>query len=583
MSSSLTSALALIAGDGVDDESYISDFIFTEPSPSLYAAMSYPGSSLAMVHREVPFSAPVQFDLTSTSTASYTFSSDVDFHGTTYVVIKAPILVNQCTVGVDVDGVAGGVVKRVVLPASSERPGCNSAAMSGNIVPENGSGLVITFGVDGTGFDSGGGILDQNNNDDISAYYGDYCGAHMVQAAELVIDDIIVVSNITNSFIVAVNELYRTNSCKHHDTLGHFRWSTSSMGTVNSYDEAMRNELKVRCMRQQTWLVELPLFTDLQNINHAFPTGLLTTVQETRDGTLSTTVHSLKLTVTFSPLNEAIVNGSNNVSSTCTVTCATGESAVDTVTFVKNADTSNSSNLAANIASVGAFNTSHFQASLIVTEIVVDADSMSDFLDGGPYKAIFPQATELSTQTAASASDVEVNLSSLTKPLSALIWFPRLQMDTYRNMWYRMRGMPDQVSGRFNRAIVQNTLTIGSFKYADSEGALLDKVMPSKFAARVPRDIEMYMYSFCTKNAMNGGPGSEKHLVPGSVNMAAFASASLNCTPNKNIFADNTATGGLNMASSTTFGGPSALAVTVLAVEQNVLTIDGSSVSMALA
>ena len=579
MSTGLASALALIAGNGDDNGSYIEDFIFSEPTPSLYAAVSDPGSSLAMIHREVPVS--VQLKLTDTSTATYTFSDDVDFHGTTYVVIKAPILVNQCAIGVDDAGAASGAVKRVVLPVSGERPGCNTSAVTGNIVEEDGASLGIDFGANGAGFDTGSGILDQNNNNDLCAYYGDYSGARMVQKAVLTIDDSIVVSSVTSSFIVAVNELYRTNSRKYHDTLGHFRWSTSSMGTVNSYDEAMHNELKVRSMRQQTWLVELPLFTDLQNINHAFPTGLLKTVHEAPNGALSTQTHHLKLTITFCPLNELVVNGSNNVSSTSTVTCAGGASAVNTVTFM-DTGTGNTSALAANIGSTGAFAPSHFQMSLIVTEIIVDADSMGDFLDGGPYKAVFPQATELTKATTTSAANAEVSLGSLTKPLSALIWFPRLQMDTYRNMWYRMRGMPDQVSGRFNRAIVQNTLTIGNFTYADSKGALLDKVMPSKFAARVPRDIEMYMYSFGTKNALDGGPGSEKDIVPGSVNMAAFSMAFLKCKPNPNIFADNSATGGLNMAGGT-FGGPPALAVTVLAIEQNVLTIDGASVYMALA
>lgn len=578
MSTGLAAALALIASNGDDEESYVDDFVFCEPTPSLYAAVSEPGSSLAMIHREVQLST--NFSLTDSSTATYTYSSDVDFHGTTYVVIKAPILVNQCSVGVNADGAASGSTKRMILPIAGERPGCNSSAVSGNIANETGSDLGIDFGSQGSSFDSGSGILDQNNNDDLCAYYGDYSGARIVQQAVLTIDDSIVVSSVTNNFIVAVNELYRNNSGKYHDTLGHFRWSTSSMGTVNSYDEAMRHELKVRSLRQQTWLVELPLFTDLQNINHAFPTGLLTTTSAALDGTTSTTTHTLKLTITFSPLNELIVNGSNNVSSTSTVTCASGASAVNTIT-IQDTGTSNTSALAANITSVGTFNTSHFQASLIVTEIVIDAESMADFLEGGPYKAIFPQATELSQVTATSSTTAEVSLGSLTKPVSALIWFPRLKMDSYRNMWYRMRGMPDQVSGRFNRAIANNKLTVGSFTYADSDGALLDKVMPSKFAARVPRDIEMYMYSFGTENALNGSPGSEKRIVPGSINMAAFSTAYLKCTPNPNIFTNNSGTGGLDVADGT-YGGSPSLTVTAMAVEQNVLTIDGASVYVAL-
>ena len=137
----------------------------------------------------------------------------------------------------------------------------------------------------------------------------------------------------------------------------------------------------------QTWIVELPFFTDVNGLRRPFPSCLLrhrTKTSETR--------HPLKLELVFSPLSELICNGSNNVGGKSTLTCDidTSSSAVNTVTLPRNQ--LNNTSPAAHYAMLNVnqtFNANHFGVSLIVTEIIVDSESKQDFLDNGPYKMIY--------------------------------------------------------------------------------------------------------------------------------------------------------------------------------------------------
>ena len=159
------------------DQELVQDYLFTEATPNMYAAMSHPGSCMAMVHREEPLNATLNSG--SDGSASYTFSSDIDFMGPVYVVIQAPILVNQCSIEVDVNGAAaGGGKKRFIVPSAADRVGSmvdSGGALTNHILDEGVEKIKIDFGSQGSGFDSGGkSPLDQNEGDDRAAYYGDY-------------------------------------------------------------------------------------------------------------------------------------------------------------------------------------------------------------------------------------------------------------------------------------------------------------------------------------------------------------------------------------------------------------------------
>lgn len=381
---------------------------------------------------------------------------------------------------------------------------------------------------------------------------------------------------MTHDALVAVNELFRNNSSKYHGTIGHFRWSQSSSGSVTSYDEAMRRELKLRALRTQTWIIELPFFTDVNGLRRPFPAALLRHRTQT-----SETRHPLKLEIVFSPLSELVCNGSANVGGKSTIVCNTDntDTAVNTATLPRN-QVSNTSPAAhyAMLNTDQSFEPKHFGVSLIVTEIIADAQSMQDFAEQGPYRMIYSRFSALSTGSAKHNSPAEIDLSKLSRPLSSLIWFPRLQMDEYRRHWYRMRGMLDQLTGRTSRAITKNTLSIEDFKFADSEGALLDRVVPSRFACRVPEFKEMYMYSFATLNPFEVGAESMSRILPGSVNMGVVKKAMLRCEANPDVFGDNTASDGIDPSSA--YGGTPAVHITALAVEHSVLSFDGPNVRL---
>lgn len=571
-------SLTLIASQNPE---FVKDYVFTDPTPNLYAAMSNPGSCMAMVHREESLNATLNAN--SEGSASYTFSSDIDFLGPVYVVIRAPILVNQCSINVNNVGAASVAgKKRFIIPGESDRPGSmveSGGTLKDHIIAEdtNLHVLDINFGSQGAGFhNSGKAPLDQNEGDDYSSYYNDYSAARFIRSASLTMSDETILSTVTHDALVAVNELFRSNSSKYHNTLGHFRWSQSSSGNTTSYDETMRRELKLRALRSQTWIVELPFFMDVTGLRRPFPAALL------RHRTATSDVrHPLKLEIVFSPLSELICNGSSNVGGKSSIVCDKDASSasVNTVTLPHN-QVSDSSPAAhyAMLNTKQSFEPKHFSVSLIVTEIIADAESMQEFVAQGPYKMVYSRFSTLSTGSAKHNAPAEIDLSKLARPLSSLIWFPRLQMDEYRMHWYRMRGMLDQLTGRTSRAIVKNTLSVEDFKFADSEGALLDKVVPSRFACRVPEFKEIYMYSFATLNPFEVGSESMSRILPGSVNMGVVKKASLRCEANSNVFTDNTGSDGINPSSS--YGGSPAVHITVLAVEHSVLSFDGPNVRL---
>lgn len=552
---------------------YIDEYVLDEPTASLVSAMSSQ-SALAMVHREVSCSWQLKLD------EETTFSRPIeagDFLGPMFLVIRAPALVNATQAVTTADGTAGSGNYRGVVPADADRPGelTNGSGPEDYMLKEN------EFTTAGWSFSSGTTFAtEQVAADDFAAYYTDYAPARLIKHARILLNGSMELFKVTCDWIVLVNELYRSSSYKYHETLNHVH-PVFSGDAQKADDDEIKRELKVRALAPQTWVVELP-FSFGMDVTKAFPRTLLRKSWEDEQGNPITAENTLSLEVACYPLNTIVCNGSN-IGTSSTLTAASGAVAVNTVTLNEDRG-SNTSTFAKNMNGtlLSKFDTDRFKISVITTEIYVDADTLSTFHDSDKHSMLITQLKQLPTVSSKKTGPLKIDTSSLSSPVLSLYWFTQLNRDTFRNMWYRMRGLIDQVTGRPVKTLKECEIGVGNQVYAHSSSALFDKIMPSKHASQIPRYKDIYMYSFATESPFSAS--SQQAVPPGSLNFAALKGSAYNDSyiqvwPDAAVFEDNSATDGIN--AKTGYGPAPSVTVNAMAVVINKLTVDGTEVTLA--
>jgi hypothetical protein len=153
---------------------------------------------------------------------------------------------------------------------------------------------------------------------------------------------------------------------------------------------------------------------------------------------------------------------------------------------------------------------------------------------------------------------VRVPLQPVQGGLQTLVWFPRLRMDAYRHMWYRMRGMVDQVTGQVSCALAAHSVSVDGHAYG-----------PHLWEKARCTDKEIYACDF-------GASGVWLPREPS----ANERQDELACRVNANVFADNSALDGLDATQG--LGGPPALTVLAFALERQVLQFESRTLASIL-
>lgn len=553
---------------------YIDEYVLDEPTASLVSAMTSQ-SALAMVHREVSCDWSLKLHEEQTFTKSLTAG---DFLGPMFLVIRAPALVNMTQAVTTAAGAGGSGNYRAFVPPDADRPGELTAGGGPEdyMIKENATATNVSWSFgSATTF-----AAEQTAQDDFAAYYTDYAPARLIKHARIMLNGSMELFKVVSDWIVLVNELYRSSSYKYHESLNHVRPTFQGVA-LKSDDDEIKRELKVRALMPQVWVVELP-FSFGMELTKAFPRTLLQRSWEDEDGNQVTAENTMSLEVCCNPINSIVCNGSN-IGTASTLTAHTGAVAVNTVTLNEDRDT-NTSTFAKNVNGrlLSTFKTDKFKISLITTEMYVDAETLGAFHDGDKHEMLITQLKQLpSGFTTSSSNPIKIDTSSLSSPVLALYWLTQLNRDTFRNMWYRMRGLVDQVSGRPVKVLKECEIGVGNQVYAHSGSALFDKVMPSKHAAQIPRYKEAYMYSFATESPFSAS--TQQGVPPGALNYAALKGSAYNDSyiqvwPDPAIFANNTATDGIN--ATTGYGAAPSVTVNAMAIAVNKLTIDGTEVTL---
>ena len=580
-------------------------------SAALFRACSAPSRSVAEVSRRVDLQ--VNLSATSTCTTTYTFDPDVDFVGRLHLVVHTPVLVNQCNQPVTETGSipsssTTSQAHRFVIPADADRPGSFAGPVLDGFVVKEGvpdCTLHVDFGRDGRRFSEAGPPLDQNAAGDFAAYYTEYAAARLVASARLVADGK-EISALTCDALAALNEVFRTchspsaraGSCTGAASAG------AGVGRAHAHmgeDASVCADLKVRSLQAQTWVVPLPFFPR----GEAFPNALLRRRSRRTRGAADIKT-SLQLQLTFHPLYQLVCNASRTLPANSHITAGRGEVPVRTVTFppAQSGDTSAFAHYAvAHGGRRAEFDPAHFRVELVVQEFLVDPDSLRDLYAEPRQLVSCTRVRPLDPVTVADHEDrtALVDLHDVRGGLEALFWFPRLQMDAYRHMWYRARGMVDQVTGRASGALTSHAVTVGGHTYygtplctqpwgrsTDKEiyacdfgsactGALWvggSSTNASDGTSTNASDGTSTNASDGTNATTNASPSSEgvQDALPQGPGQGQ-ARCELKCLVNANVFADNSSTGGLDAATGGC-GGLPAVTVIAFALERQVLEFE---------
>ena len=569
-------ALATLASS-LDHQCNVRDVVGRcDSAPSLFHACSRSGSAIAVVHRHTVL--PVQLSATAESRATYTFDPGADFIGKIYLVVHVPVLINQCAALTDAAGRA--LQPRYIVSADADRPGSFLGPRLEGVVVKEGAPQCTLHADSG----AAGALLDQNAACDYAAYFTEYAAARLVAGARLVADGVTEVSALTCDVLAAVNELFRSFHSPTARGLGRARTH------IGGEDAATCADLKARSLQTQCWTVPLPFFSH----GEAFPNALLRRRlrqrhrptsedagegeddrdaerdgNEDEDGERDSTlmVTSLQLELTFNPMYQLVCNGSNTLPSNVSITENSGHTPVRTITFpdTPHSDTSafayHATAAAAAASTNSAFDPQHFRVELLVEEFIVDPECLEDLFYANDrhvfacsrFRPLPPVTIEAGTPELTASID----LSHIRGGLEALVWFPQLQMDSYRHMWYRMRGMVDQVAGHATRALVAHSVTVGNHA----------RHVPVHTHAPWGRftDKEIYVCDLVAAGGSTGGFRVHADAYYGCAEHDA-----LMCRANANVFANNAATDGFDMRAGQC-GGPPTVTVLAFAVERQLL------------
>jgi hypothetical protein len=561
---------------------------------ALFRACSAPSRSVAEVSRRVDLQ--VRLSATSTCSTTYTFDADVDFVGHLHLVVHMPVLVNQCkqrvtNTGSCSPGSTEPTAHRFVIPADADRPGSFAGPVLDDFVIKEGvpdCTLHVDFGHAGRRFSEAGPPLDQNAAGDFSAYYTEYAAARLVASARLVADGH-EVSALTCDALAALNEVVRSCHSPSART-GSCTGTSADAGVGRAYahmgeDASVCADLKVRSLQVQTWVVPLPFFPR----GEAFPNALLrrrsrrTHRAGASDGApadAATDLNtSLQLQLTFHPLYQLVCNGSRTLPANSHLTGSMGTVPVRTVTFPPApSDTSAFAHHAvAHGGQPATFNPAHFRVELVVQEFLVDPESLQDLYADSRRLVSCTRVRPLDPVTVDDSENptARVNLHEVRGGLEALFWFPRLQMDAYRHMWYRARGMVDQVTGRASCALTSHSVTVGGHAYGPAH-------CMRSWGRSTGKEIYACDFGSTCAGALwvsdsaNGGSGSNISSSAGAGTDGVRGASrgpghdhELACRVNANVFADNSSTGGLDAANGC--GGLPAVTVLSFAMERQVL------------
>jgi hypothetical protein len=561
----------------------------TAPAHTLFHACSNPEAAVALVRRRVYL--PVTLSTDTTSTVTYAFEPDVDFVGAVYLLVHAPVLVNQCAAPTTSCGSALGTatlkgIRRCIVPADADRPGSFAGLQLDEAVVKEGvpgCALHADFGDAGAQFGSvhqpaKSSPLDQNATQDFAAYFTEYAAARIVRSARLVASGV-EVSALTCDVLAAAHELFHTkDAASARGAAG--AWNDKTFAHLGQ-DADMKAALKVHSLGVQTWRVPLPFFPK----GEAFPNALLRHYPVTNENSsnhaknANAPATSLRLELTFSPLYELVCNGSDTLPSNARLTAAHGQVAVRTVTFPAHAtDTSAFASGAlalradqaeqaeqaepaeeAEEAEEADFEAEHFRVVLEVHEYFLDPDSVRALVSGeGRRTYTCARVRPLEPLELQDPRQGRVSLSSVEGLLETVVWFPRLRMDAFRHMWYRMRGLVDQATGRATHALA-DLVVIGNYTFV---------------GLRAHTDKEVYVCDFA--GAINSNPmGAVMSNSMGAIAPPTLACCpvsdtdALHCAASANVFADNSATGGLDPTRGC--GGPPAVTVLAFAIERQTL------------
>jgi hypothetical protein len=545
----------------------------------LVRACSLPGRAVAVVRRHVDLA--VRLSATSCATATYTFDANADFVGRLHLLVHTPVLANQCSVPTTETGsVAGaadqGASLRCIVPADADRPGSFAGPrFAATVIKEGvpGCEVHVDFGTDGRRFREGGPPLDQNAACDLAAYYTEYAAARLVASARLVADGH-EISALTSDAIAALCELLHESHTARAGTYaapsqatgtgtsagaGANTWSNGASRCGNAFahlgpDAAITADLKVRSLQVQTWTVPLPFFPH----GEAFPNALVRR-RSVRDVEACDPKTSLRLEIQFRPLYELVCNGSATVPSNSALTTHGGQAPVRTVTFpaVEGACTSAFAHhmLGPNKGRRAKFEPAHFRVQLVVQEFLVDPDSLRDMYADARHLVSCTRVRPLDVVTVENPHDpvVRVPLQPVQGGLQTLVWFPRLRMDAYRHMWYRMRGMVDQVTGQVSCALAAHSVSVGGHTYG-----------PHVWEKARCTDKEIYACDFGASGVWLSPPVPE-------------CQDELVCRVNANVFADNSPLDGLDATQG--LGGPPAVSVLAFALERQVLQFESRTLA----
>ena len=557
--------------------------VLEAPLATVISAMSLAQSSLACVHREVVCESVLKLD------EEATFSKPIecgDFLGAMFVIIQAPAMVNMTQQKTSATGSIGATLNyRALVPSDADRPGetLNGSNVANYMLKENAADQVgITYS-NGSSF-----ATEQNITNDFAAYYPDYAPARLIKLARLIVNSSLVLYEATSDLIVLANELLCSTSSKYYQDLNHVEPSFSA--SARSDEAEIVRELKVRSLAPQTWIVKLP-FSFAFSIQQAFPLTLLKAAHAaTLESQEALATNVLTLEVTFNPLNSIICNGSN-VGTSSTLTAANGAVSINTVTLNTDRNT-NTSAFAANVNgnSLTTFRPERFKTSLVLTEMYVDAATLFAFqsrrnastsgtsgTSGTGLQMFVTQLKALPSATAASSSvPLNIDLTSLDCPVTSLYWFYRLSRDEFRNIWYRMRGMNDQVTGRCVKGLTACELVIGDRTYTGKSSVLFDRIMPVEHAQQLPKYKDIYMYNFSVEPASAAWSAAAIPVGALNFNHVRGMSCFLQVWVDPAMFEDNTTTGGINAKSG--YGGSPTVTVHAMAVATQVLTFTNQGV-----
>lgn len=555
--------------------------VLSGPLSTVVSAMSKASSSLARVHRETACEWPLKLNEEVVHTKDIVSG---DFLGPMFLIIQAPAIVNMCQQKVTAAGVADAAqTYRAIVPSDADRPGTFSTAVATYMLKENlnDGNVAITYS-NGSSF-----AAEQNAADDYAAYYPDYAPAQLIKSARIMLNGSTTLFEATGDFVVVNNEMHSTTSCMYYEDLNHV--NPAFRGTDNkSLDLEIIKELKLRALEPQTWIIKLP-FDFSSSLTSAFPRTLLRTSSVNEAGELTFVDNTLTLEVTFNPLNSIICNGSN-VGTASTITAGSGAVGVNTVTL-NDSRGSGSSTFAANVDGrlLSDFKVERFRSSLLLTEIYLDVETLAGFHalrdQPGGVRMLVKQIKTLPVVSGDSTSaPLTIDLSSLSAPVTSLYWFYRLGRDTYRNMWYRMRGMTDQVTGRSLKAITSSELVVGGQAYASRSFVLFDRIMPAEHAVQRPENKDIYMYNFAAENHSGGNaPSSSSAVAVGAMNFDALRNSELSTSylqvwVDPAIFANNSGTGGINATAN--YGLKPSISVHTLAVATYVLSFTPEGITL---